>query len=143
MQDFLAVVVATSRLFQQNVLLIVEVPNHIAQLVMQLKHIKTVPGKHMLEFYKKMHADGTFVTTRLKLNMAPTRKVPIAEEYSTDPDVVQIIDATSNYIKKRFSGSMKAPFSHFDAFNFHLWPYNLDELEVHGDADITGLVTHF
>ena len=143
MQDFLAIVVATSRLFQQNVLLIVEVPNHIDQLVMQLKHMKTVPGKHMLEFYEKMHADGTFGTTRFKLNMAPTGKVPIAEEYSTDPDVVQLIDATLDYIKKRFSSSMKAPFSHFDAFNFHVWPYNLDELVIHGDDDITGLVTHF
>ena len=55
----------------------------------------------MPEFYDKMYADGTFGTTLSKLNMALTGKVPIAEEYLTDP--VQLIDATLDYIKKKFS----------------------------------------
>ena len=63
MQDFLELVVATSRSFQQIALLIVDVPNHIDQLIMKLKHLKSFPGKHMGEFYEKLHKDATFGDT--------------------------------------------------------------------------------
>ena len=63
MQDFLALVVATFLSFQQITLLIVDVPNHIDQLIMKLKHLKSFPGKHMGEFYEKLHEDATFGNT--------------------------------------------------------------------------------
>ena len=95
MHDFLELVVATSRSFQQIALLIVDVPNHIDQLIMKLKHQKSFPGKHMVEFYEKLHKDATFGDTGFNVNAAPSDKVPTSADYATDKDVAELVDATS------------------------------------------------
>ena len=80
MQDFLELVVATFRSFQQIALLIVDVPNHIDQLIMKLKQPKSFPVKHMGELYEKLHKDATFGDTGFKVNTSPSGKVPISAD---------------------------------------------------------------
>ena len=118
MQDFLAAVVATSKCFQLNALLIMEVPSHIDQLVLQLKALNTNPGKHMTDFYQKLRPDGTFGDTRLQLSNIPNGEVPTAADYHTDKDVCELIDKAVVYITERFKSSHEPPLSHFNAFNF-------------------------
>ena len=95
MHDFMELVVATSWSFQQIALLIVDVPNHIDQLIMKLKHLKSFPGKHMGEFYEKLHKDVTFDDTGFKVNTDHSGNVPTSADYATDKDVAELVDATS------------------------------------------------
>ena len=138
MQDFLELVVATSRSFQQIALLIVDVPNHIDQLIMKLKHLKSFPGKHMGEFYEKLHKDATFGDTGFKVNTAPSGKLPTSADYTTDKDVAELVDATIKYLT-----SMEPPLSYFNAMNVPMWPYDSEELVDYGVGDISGLVNHY
>ena len=103
MQDFQALVIATYRSFQQIALLIVDVPNHIDQLIMKLKHLKSFPGKHIGEFYEKLHEDATSGNTGFKVNTAPSDRVPTSADYATDKDVAELVEATIKYLTSRFS----------------------------------------
>ena len=145
MQDFLELVVATSRSFQQIALLIVDVPNHIDQLIMKLKQLISFPGKHMGEFYEKLHKDATFGDAGFKVNTSPSGKVPTSADYATDSDkdVAELVDATIKYLTSRFSTSMEPLLSYFNATNVPMWPYDSEELVDYGVGDIADLVNHY
>ena len=136
MQDFLELVVA---------LLIVDVPNHIDQLIMKLKQLKSFPGKHMGEFYEKLQNDATFGDTGFKVNTSPSGNVPTSADYATDKDVAELVNATIKYLTSRFrfSTSTEPPLSYFNAMNVPLWPYDFEELVDYGVGDIAGLVNHY
>ena len=84
----------------------------------------------MGEFYEKLHKDATFGDTGFKVNTAPSGKLPTSDDYTTDKDVAELVDATIKYLTSRFSTSMEPPLSYFNAMNVPLWPYDSEELET-------------
>lgn len=136
MMDVLAVVSATSKLFQVKDLMIFEIKCAIDTLFTKLHVLAHEPGEYLGEFYKKYDIDSKMFEGKIKL------KGTIVD-FKDDKDISVFLEKVSQYIVKRFSCCDQSPLSHFQVFDFRTWPNKLSDLSTFGNSDIKSLCQLF
>ena len=125
------------QIFQRDNLLVTEVVPELEEAVMQLLDLKQHPGSNMEAFVKSYKPDKRqFKSIELQ------GPCPVVE-FNNDQTCLSLIDGTVKYIDKRFENFKQPPLTHFQAFDFSLWPQERENLSSHGHHDISSLLEHF
>ncbi|XP_077862484.1 zinc finger protein 862-like, partial [Saccoglossus kowalevskii] len=131
--DFLPIIANLSRVFQQDTLLVIELPDEIEQTIMKLNALKTVPGTNMKHFIDCYEPE-----TR-KFGDIEIKGILLPAEYNT-PVFEKLINNTTKYINNRFIELNEPPFKQLLFLNFHQWPMDKQELTTNGNEDINELM---
>ena len=134
MLDFTSVLSEVSVLFQTEDILLIEIMPSLETAVLNLQNLKYHPGENLVHFMDDLRAGNL---TQLRL------KGTIDTELIMEPLYEQMIEAAIDFIQSRFSALNKAPFSLFQMFDFTIWPYNQENLAVHGNTELNQLLQHF
>ncbi|XP_070535062.1 zinc finger protein 862-like [Ptychodera flava] len=135
MLDYLPLLATLSRAFQQENLLIMELPDHIECTTVALSALKTTPGKHMNMFCELYNPN-----TMKFGDVALSGRKPGPIDYTKDNDTLKIIDNTITYIGERFKNLKEEPLSLLQVMDFHKWPIYNEELGTFGNQEVHDLV---
>ncbi|XP_062506102.1 zinc finger protein 862-like [Corticium candelabrum] len=146
MLDFLAIVTKVLRKFQQNDIVLMEVPIIIDDCIDALSDLLQQCGDYRKKFNAMFNAhENTFGTLQLSSRRS-TRGGIHANTVTTvdlDDDAEKFVKGALSYLKMRFGCFKNPPLSHFAALNFKKWPYDETERKSFGHDDISGLVKAF
>ena len=143
MLDFLGVVTTVSRRFQQDKLIVLEIPTIIDDCIDNLSGLIDQSGDYRKSFNKKFDADeNKFDQVQLR-GRRMTRASAKTSSIDWDSDATELVEGAVAYLTKRFACFREEPLTHFMVFNFKTWPYNDSELKTFGHDAITAIVEAF
>ena len=137
MLDFLDVITATYRIFQQEKLTIPEVPDITEETTMKLTSMKQHMGKHSKEFYENINGVKQFGSQKIQLTG------PAPPPYKEDNDMKKLLEKAISYLESRFENFSDAPLSYFKVFNFKFWPQEREQLAGFGADEIQSIVNYY
>ncbi|XP_052241384.1 zinc finger protein 862-like [Dreissena polymorpha] len=141
MMDYLEIITATSKKFQQNKLLIMEVPDIIKSTTDELTLMIEEPGHQTSTFYDHYDPEtGDFTDHGDHVMKLSGQRLTTYEE---DNDKTTLLKQTVKYLEVRFMDFNEKPLKCFDAFNLNKWPTNDTEFVKHGRDDIKELTQHY
>ncbi|XP_070550749.1 zinc finger protein 862-like [Ptychodera flava] len=135
MLDYLPLLAQLSRAFQEEKLLIMEIPDALEQTLLALNALKLYPGKNTREFLDKFDIQKKMFA-EVKLHSSPGRNADDLATNFTDC----IVDSTITYLKSRFSVLQEKPLSLLMIFNFQKWPVDHQQLAAYGVSELIELL---
>ena len=129
MRDFIQVITTLSKLFQDNVFLIIDVLPQVEVTMLKLVEMQSNPGISITSLTKGKVYNGVDLSGE------------VAPELCTLH--IDLATAAVNFMDARFKPLQTSPYSDFKVFNFMQWPYDQVHLCSYGVDEVQRLVDHF
>ncbi|XP_006823169.1 zinc finger protein 862-like [Saccoglossus kowalevskii] len=137
--DYLPILANLSKVFQEEKLLIMEIPDRLEETYLALNALKAYPGKNMNEFNDNFN-DETLMFGNIKLHKSQGRQPSSAFDATY---IDKVVDSTIKYIKKRFEILEEKPISLLMIFNFQKWPIDNQLLAAYGKDELSQLLMDY